>query len=164
MRKMIITVALFSLCRPAVASAESDAYFCIGEGYLAYETRFSHLPAKHLLHVVRFGPESGIMRLPPILLEDFQVHGMSCRPGAVDLEGWTTGYSVNISAGSRSEVVVRPTAFTPRSSGSVANLGHGAKESVIDLLSEGLPGEFQLVIAPFRASQQVESTTTRLPT
>lgn len=93
---VIAGVALIVLAQPVSALADSDGYFCVGHGYLAYETRVAEKPARHLLHLVWFGPERGIVRSPPIPLDDFQVHGMSCGAREIEVQGWEVAYSVDI--------------------------------------------------------------------
>jgi hypothetical protein len=146
--------ALALLFAPAAAAADSDGYYCAGPGYLAYETRFVEAPATHLLHIVRFSRAGGIEPLPAIPLDDFQVHGMRCHSTVVELEGWTTGYSVDISDPTHPTVTSRPAIHDPAQPAPQANLGHWARESVIDLPGDGRPGEFQLVIA--RTSRSIE--------
>jgi hypothetical protein len=87
---------LATLLRPAVAHADSDGYYCTGPGYLAYEMRFSQAPGKHLLHIVRFSHDTGIVRLPPVLLDDFQVHAMTCGADQNVVDGWAHRYTVSL--------------------------------------------------------------------
>ena len=147
MRKIVIAITLTILCRPAVALADSDHYYCTGRGYIAYETRLGQTPAGHRLHIVQFSRARGIVKLAAIPIEDFQVHAMRCRGSMVELEGWTTGYDVDFSNPGRPMVTGRPTAFAPTQPAAQLNLGHWAKAGVIDLDGDGSPGEFQLVIA-----------------
>ena len=88
-----------------------------------------------------------------IPLEDFQVHGIACRPGVIELVGWSEVFCVNISDVNRPTIAVRTEAFNPRDAASAANLGHWAREQVIDLEAAGAPGIFQLIIA--RVSRRV---------
>lgn len=153
MRKILIAWSLATLSLPASALADSDGYYCVGRGYLAYETRFSENPGQHLLHIVQWSRARGMVRLPPIPLEEFQVHAMRCQPTAVELDGWTVGYSVSLSDPGRPGVTTYSTT-RDSSRGGTANLGRLAREGVVDLESDGSPGEFQLVIA--RVSRAVK--------
>ncbi len=50
------------------AYADSDGYYCIGRGYLAYQFGLAAPPTRpHRLTVIRFGDVSGIQ--PPAVLE-----------------------------------------------------------------------------------------------
>ena len=160
-----VLVALAVAMLPSKALADSDGYFCVGRGYLAYERRFAAAPARHQLQVVRFGGTRGIVADAPVLLDDFQVHGMRCTSQRVEIVGWHTTYLVDVS-GSASPVAVEQRGVsngtTPTSP--PANLGHWAQPSVLSLEAEG-DDLFQLVIA--RTSQRVSGgvehhTVTRL--
>ena len=145
-----LSIVAIVLCFPAHAAADSDGYFCVGRGYLAYERRLA--PAvKHELRLVRFDSTIGIVPAQPIELDDFQVHAMRCLPGVVELTGWNTVYSVDISSGAQAARV----RATPRDPGQFTppdNLGHWAKPQVLTLDADG-GDRFQLVIA--RVSQRV---------
>lgn len=160
MRTFVAGMALASLFWPVAARADSDGYACMGRGYVAFETRFSQSPARHLLHIVQFSPARGIVRLPPIPLEDFEVHAMRCRPTIVDVEGWTDGYSVDISDPSRPVITSRPR-IRDRNAAATFSVGAGARDTVIDLDGGAFPGEFQLVMARVfrRLAQGVERYT-----
>jgi hypothetical protein len=97
MRIVAAIVSAVVLSLPASAAADGDGYFCVARGYLACETRFAATPSKHELHVVRFSTAGGIVAAQPITLDDFQVHGIRCLSTVVELAGWETTYSVDIS-------------------------------------------------------------------
>ena len=126
------------------ADADSDGYFCAAAGYLAFETRLSSTPMKHELHVVRFS-KAGISAMPPIVLDDFQVHAMSCRSGAVEINGWEKTYSIDIRNAERPSIASRDVPFDPGSM-PASNLGHLAKPQVIALEADGA-SRFELVIS-----------------
>jgi hypothetical protein len=153
MAKCVVAFAALALWTPAVAEADSDGYFCVGPGYVAYEFRFSVPPATHRLHVVRFSGASGIVPAAPVPLDDFQVHGMICHPRVVELVGWSQIHSVDITEPDRPKTTSRSDTFEPAQARPAANLGHLSKEQVIDLEADGRHGEFQLVIA--RVSRKV---------
>jgi hypothetical protein len=136
------TVLLF----PSLAHADSDGYYCIGPGFVAYEMSFSAAASGHWLHIVRVSTEKGIVRLPPIALPEFQVHGMTCRENGVDLDGWTTRHGVTLD--SNGQATITSTAVEPSPKGAQQqNLGMGARPGITDIRSDGFQGEFQLVIA-----------------
>jgi hypothetical protein len=143
--RTILMFAGLVFCLPRLAYADSDFYYCAARGYLAYETRLGTKPAKHELHIVRFG-NSGIVAAAPIVLDEFQVHGMTCSAGAVEVHGWERTYSVNIRNVMRPSITSRAVAFDPKKPPAADNLGHLAKPGVIDLDADG-SGRFQLVIA-----------------
>ena len=140
--RVTVTVVAASLLCAVNAFADSDAYDCDARGYLAFETRLE--TGKHELHIVRFGT-TGITSAAPLALDDFQVHGMSCRPGQIDIHGWDRSYTVDISA-AKPVVTSRAAAFNASQATPADNLGHLGKPQVIDLEAGGA-GRFQLVIA-----------------
>lgn len=143
--RTILTLAILVLSLPRFVYADSDFYYCAARGYLAYETRLGTKPPKHELHIVRFG-NTGIVAAAPIALEEFQVHGMTCRAGAVEVHGWERTYTVIIKNVMRPSITLRAAAFDPQKSPAADNLGHLAKPGVIDLEADG-SSRYQLVIA-----------------
>ncbi|HJU42404.1 MAG TPA: hypothetical protein VJ691_06295 [Vicinamibacterales bacterium] len=163
MSNIRIRVLVIALCLLSAgpAFADSDAYFCTWRGYLAFETRLG--TGKHELHVVRFGA-GGITAAPPIALDEFQVHGMICRAGQIEIQGWERTYTIDLAAAGKAVVTSRAAAFNASQSKPPENLGHLGKPQVIDLDADG-GNRFQLVIA--RASKPVKGgiehhTTTRI--
>ena len=71
MRVTIAVLIAWALLSGASALADSDGYFCAGNGYLAYETRWVGESGSHILQIVRFGEEVGIEKVEPVELEDF---------------------------------------------------------------------------------------------
>ena len=72
---------------------------------------------------------------------------MTCRDNAIELQGWTTRYSVDLSAAGKPSVTSIEAAFDPKAPLAQQNLGMLARPGVIDIPSDGAMGEFQLVIA-----------------
>ncbi len=134
------------LLTPAIAMADSDGYYCLGRGYVAFETRFSTPASGHLLHVQQFSRAQGIVALPAIALEDFQVQGMTCGATVVALTDGTTRYAVDLADPRRPVVTTEAAPFDPNAP-TPANLAHWARDTVIDLEGDGLMGQFQLVIS-----------------
>lgn len=147
MLKRVICSAAIVLAWPAVAFADSDGYYCVGKGFVAYEMDASQAPSTHLLHIVHVGRTSGITRMSPIPLDDFQVHGMTCRDQGVDLQGWSARYSVDLSNPTKPVVTSTPVPLDQTAPPPQLNLGPLARSAVFDIPSDGAPGEFQLVIA-----------------
>ena len=151
MWKLTTSVILASLFSPATARANDDGFYCIGRGYLAFETRVSQRPTKHLLHIVQFSDARGIVSLPPVPLEDVQVHAMRCDTTTVELEAWTTGYSVDISNPDRPLITSRP---IDRKRPPTPTPKLQSRDTVIDLEGGAFAGEFQLIIS--RVSRRYE--------
>ena len=153
MVRVVTLLFAVPLVVPQLARADSDGYYCIGHGYVAYETRFSSQPSKHLLHVIRFSSTEGIVRIAPIALEDFQVHGMTCHATEIELDAWTAEYVVDIADLQRPTITSRPKPAGPGRGGQ-AGVGHWSQEGIVDLQGDAQPGEFQLVIA--RVSRRLQ--------
>jgi hypothetical protein len=84
------------------AYADSDGYYCIGRGYLAYQFGFAAPSTRpHRLSVIRFAGASGIQ--PPAVLDlpQFQVHGMQCGEGWIDVASFTAIYHVTLDESGR---------------------------------------------------------------
>lgn len=89
--------ALLILVFTGGAGADSDGYFCIADGYLAYELREWSTPdQKHALHILFVGrPEGSDAAVVP--LDDFQLHGMRCEPRGIVILGWDKRYTIAFS-------------------------------------------------------------------
>jgi hypothetical protein len=78
-----------------VAYADSDGYYCAGRGYLAYQFGMAPLPvAPHHLNVIRLVGPAGIPQPAALELPQFQVHGMRCGEGWIDVAAFTGIYHV----------------------------------------------------------------------
>ena len=92
-----IVLLVLSPLGAGTAYADSDGYYCIGRGYLAYQFGFAAPSTRpHRLSVIRFGSASGIQ--PPAVLDlpQFQVHGMRCGEGWIDVASFTAIYHVTL--------------------------------------------------------------------
>jgi hypothetical protein len=91
-----VLIALMA-CVPGTSYADSDGYFCAGPGYLAYQFGMAPKPvAPHRLFVIStLGPQ-GIPEPAALELPQFQVHGILCGPGWVDIASFTTVYRVTL--------------------------------------------------------------------
>jgi hypothetical protein len=77
------------------AYADSDGYYCIGRGYLAYQFGFAPpSPGPHRLSVIRAEGTSGIQPTAVLALPQFQVQGMRCGEGWVDVASFNAIYHV----------------------------------------------------------------------
>ena len=84
------------------AYADSDGYYCIGRGYLAYQFGFAAPSTRpHRLFVIRFSGASGIQSPDVLDLPQFQVHGMRCGEGWIDVAAFTNVYRVTLDENSR---------------------------------------------------------------
>jgi hypothetical protein len=147
MNRLIFVAVVVAALYPTVALADSDGYYCVGKGYLAFETHSFRIPNSHVLQVIQVSRSGGIQRSTPIPLDEFQVHGMTCRDNSIEVQGWTTRYSVDLSAAGRPKVTSIEAAFDPKAPLAQQNLGMLARPGVTDIPSDGGQGEFQLVIA-----------------
>ena len=99
----VLIVAFVALsCVPGVAYADSDGYYCAGPGYLAYQ--FGMAPksvAPHRLHVISLRGPQGIPEPAVIELPQFQVHGMLCGEGWIDVASFTAVYRVTLDKNDR---------------------------------------------------------------
>ena len=134
------------LLLPSLALADSDGYYCMGPGFVAYEVSLTGDTPGHWLHVVRVSAANGIVRLQPIALPEFQVHGMTCRDDGVDLDGWTARHSISLHQDGRATLTSTAVESSPKGAHQ-QNLGWLARPGVADISSDGFHGEFQLVIA-----------------
>ena len=97
-----IVLLVLSPLGVGTAYADSDGYYCIGRGYLAYQFGFAAPSTRpHRLSVVRFLGTSGIQ--PPAVLDlpQFQVHGMQCGEGWIDVASFTAIYRVTLDESDR---------------------------------------------------------------
>ena len=137
---------------PSVALADSDGYYCIGRGYVVYETRFTTSGPQHVLHVLRFSRAGGIGQVQNIPLDDFQTHGMSCGDRVIEVAAFSKRYLVDVSVADQPRITTELAAFelqrTPQ-----LNLGNWSREGVTALESDGQQGEFELVIS--RVSRRI---------
>lgn len=85
---------LLLVCSTGLAgssTADSDGYYCAGEGYLAYQLRSALTPGvsgPQVLRVVRYSAD-GITLAGEIVLPDFQPHKLTCGNQEVRIGGWT---------------------------------------------------------------------------
>ena len=94
-----LLAALAWLALAGAARADSDGHFCISDGYLAYEVRewSGRDPTKHRLQLELVGRPDGASERASVPLEDFQVHGMRCRPREITILGWNEVYKITVS-------------------------------------------------------------------
>jgi len=80
-----------------VAHADSDGYYCVGPGYLAYQFGMAPLPvAPHRLHVLNTRAAPGIPEPAMLELPQFQVHGLRCGDGWIEVASFTAIYRVTL--------------------------------------------------------------------
>jgi len=85
-----------------MAHADSDGYYCMGRGYLAYQFGLAPLPvAPHRLYVIRTRGPEGIPDPVALELPQFQVHGMLCGDGWVDVASFAAIYRVMLDKSDR---------------------------------------------------------------
>ena len=97
-----IVLLILSPLGVGTAYADSDGYYCIGRGYLAYQFGFAApSTGPHRLSVIRFSGASGIQSPAVLDLPQFQVHGMRCGEGWIDVAAFTNVYRVTLDQNSR---------------------------------------------------------------
>ena len=75
------------------------AAFVCPEVISPFELRSFHTPGLegvHVSRIVRFGPDRGIYAAGEVMMQDFQVHEMTCKQDRVEIAGWDKGYLQNI--------------------------------------------------------------------
>jgi len=94
--RLVALVAL-ALALPGLAYADSDGYYCTGRGYLAYQFGMAPMPiAPHRVHVISIRGPQGIPEPSTLELPQFQVHGMLCGDGWIDIASFTTLYRITL--------------------------------------------------------------------
>jgi hypothetical protein len=89
-----VAIVLLSPLGSSAAYADSDGYYCIGRGYLAYQFGYAAPPVgPHRLFVLPLGPSAKIE--PPTILDipQFQVHGMLCGDRVIQLAAYDAIYT-----------------------------------------------------------------------
>jgi hypothetical protein len=122
-----VIVGTFITGNPAAVHADSDGYYCVGPGYVAYQFGFAAPPvAAHRLYVAAFSV-LGLAEVAVVELPQFQVHAMRCGESAVDLASHDSYYSVVLGPGDRRPVSVTRRArvgAVPSWTGETRNLSH----------------------------------------
>lgn len=86
--------------RPAVA--DSDGYYCVGPGYVAYQFGMAPpSPRPHRLYVVQLTRDG--FESDPLMIElpQFQVHGLLCEANSIRVGGYEAQYTVDLAGGGR---------------------------------------------------------------
>jgi len=103
------------------ARSDSDGYFCVGEGYIAYEMAYSIPTDGHQLSILTPASDK-IAAQRDISLPKFQVHGMVCEEDAIILRDFSGIFIVDLDT----EVVTRGKAKAgPALAAQPGNLVHG---------------------------------------
>jgi hypothetical protein len=129
-----------ALCTPSPAHADSDGYYCTGDGYVAY--RFGAVSDQpHRVYVLRTWGPAGLRDAVFLPLPEFQVHGMVCGDGWIDVASFTEVHRVFLDSDDRpvSRSVVRsfsagafPAEFLANRAGNLGWLGgRGAYQNPI---------------------------------
>ena len=98
MKLFLLTIAVI-VCPlgVGVAHADSDGYYCVGPGYLAYQFGMAPLPiAPHRLHVLNTRAVPGIPEPATLELPQFQVHGLRCGDRWIEVASFTAVYRVTL--------------------------------------------------------------------
>jgi hypothetical protein len=139
---MCLVLAFFLKSSPLLA--DSDGYFCAGTGYLAYEFSFSkEMP--HTLFVIHFDSNIGILNPKTVRMDDFQVHGMKCGRGIVELQAFDKSYFFDVSDRTKQPIALPKPQLQLDTTDSVSgNLGHLGKAAVFICVPKGRRRVFSL--------------------
>jgi hypothetical protein len=100
----LVALVVLGATVPGVAYADSDGYYCAGRGYLAYQFGMAPKPvAPHRLYVISTRGPRGIPEPTVLELPQFQVHGMLCGEGWIDVASFTVVYRVTLDKNDRPE-------------------------------------------------------------
>ena len=143
-----LLLALIVTCIPSAAAADSDGYFCSAPGVIAFDNFIPGEPGR-LIKIVRFDAASGIEPEEEIRIsDDFQTHGMVCRPGTVEVYSWDHVYVLDTTVRPASKLREKRPSVYGRTAPVQRNLGNYARRAeVIVLQSSSEEDRFELVIA-----------------
>jgi hypothetical protein len=99
--RVVLLVVFINVCLLGLrdAYADSDGYYCLGHGYFAYQFGMAPKPvAPHRLYVLSIDAARGIPEPESIELPQFQVHGLKCGEGSIDVAAFTAIYHVTLDA------------------------------------------------------------------
>jgi hypothetical protein len=92
-RAVLVAIPLFALAAPV--RADSDGYYCIGRDYIAYQFGLSAPPvAPHRVYTIKLFGDESMGQAGGIQIPQFQVFGMLCGEGTVQLEAFDGLYTV----------------------------------------------------------------------
>lgn len=101
-RLLLVIVVLLGVGIPRLASADSDGYYCVGRGYLAYQSGIAPPSiAPHRVYAISTRGSQGIPEPAAIELPQFQVHGMLCGEGWIDIASFTAVYRITLDQNDR---------------------------------------------------------------
>ena len=148
----ILGLCLLTACN--VAFADSDGYFCVAPGYLAYEVRSWTSGLEHELRVIRVGNPIGIHPSTKVTLPEFQVHAMRCLHSKVEIHGWDKLYTVTLGESVAPASVEAAPVQGPPSSEPLKNLASWGHAQVVEIPSDDKQHKYELVIA--KVSKRLE--------
>ena len=98
----LVALVVLGACVPGVAYADSDGYYCAGRGYLAYQFGMAPKPiAPHRMYVISTRGPEGIPEPAVLELPQFQVHGMLCGEGWIDVASFASVYRITLDQNDR---------------------------------------------------------------
>lgn len=86
MKKNLFILIFALLLNPSFAFADSDGSFCLGKGYLAFESGL--FESKHVLTILRPADGDKIVDKTTTALKDDMVHSISCKDNQIDVYYW----------------------------------------------------------------------------
>ena len=103
--RLPVLLGLMMVGTPVPAQADSDGYYCVGPDYIAYELRGKAPRRTHHLYVLSIAESARITKPAAVALPQFQTHGMRCGATTVQVLGWDSLYTVDLSTTIRSVAV-----------------------------------------------------------
>ena len=98
----LIALVALGVAMPGVTYADSDGYYCIGRSYLAYQFGMAPMPvAPHRVYIISTRGPQGIPQPTALELPQFQVHGMLCGDGWLDIASFRAIYRITLDMNDR---------------------------------------------------------------
>ena len=97
MLKTVVLVFLLVLTTVGQVEADSDGYFCSGDGYLMFDQIGSD--GSRIFKVVFFSDRTGVSEPHQISIAYFQTHGLKCETKRVVVAGWKESYIIDLGDG-----------------------------------------------------------------
>ena len=99
MRRLVaLLLATFSPIGLATAHADSEGYYCIGQGYFAYQFGMDAQRNPPRVSVLRTSTSGDTSKPMELTLPPFQVHAMRCGDGWIDVAAFTQVYRITLDA------------------------------------------------------------------
>lgn len=151
----VLSTVILLICLATPVYADSDGYYCAGDGFLAVEFRSFNTPGLaggHTLKIAKFDDDGGPRWAGEVILEDFQVHLLVCEGSEVRIEGVgapATGllsYEVDAFGTPRISAMASDPSYIFEPRPGPENIGNWARPGMTELHSSKSEHRFQLRI------------------